>query len=550
MPDDTTAGSVDVVVVGAGIAGLYAIHRLREQGLSVLCVEAGSGVGGTWFWNRYPGARCDVESIDYSYSFDPELEQEWEWSERYATQPEILRYLNHVADRYDLRRSIRFEGRVARAVLDESSGRWTVVLDTGDEIDCRFVVFATGSLSAVRTPAIPGLADFAGRVLHTARWPHEPVDLAGRRVGVIGTGSSGIQLIPIVAEQAAHLTVFQRSANYSIPAPNRPHTDESRAEYRAAYPERRKLSRESGGGSPHFPHPRNTLDVDEAERRRTYEKQWALGGVLFSKAFPDQLHSEEANAPARAFFEEKVRAVIDDPAVADRLIPRDHPIGSKRICTDSGYYATFNRENVSLVDLRETPIDEILPAGIRTGEVLHELDDLVFATGFDALTGALAAIDIRGRDGRELRAEWADGPKTYLGLGVAGFPNMFVITGPGSPGVLSNMVLAGEHHVDWVAETIDHLDAQGLWGIEPSAEAQESWVQHCAELAEGTLMVRANSWYVGANVPGKPRVFMPYVGGFGRYREVVSTVVEKGYDGFEMRAGPGVEIGPAQPAVG
>ncbi|GAA4554253.1 NAD(P)/FAD-dependent oxidoreductase [Pseudonocardia xishanensis] len=529
---------MDVVVVGAGVAGLYAVHRLRAQGLSLVGVEAGSDVGGTWYWNRYPGARCDVESVDYSFSFDPQLEQDWDWSERYATQPEILAYINHVADRYDLRSAFRFATRVTSAVLDEKSGRWVLALDSGDVLCSRFVVFATGSLSAVRTPAIPGLDTFAGRILHTAMWPHEEVDFAGRRVGLIGTGSSGIQLTPIVAEQAAELTVFQRTANYSIPASNRPHTDETRAAYKAAYPERRRLSMTSGGGSPHTPYPRRTFEVDEAVRQEVFERQWELGGVLFAKAFPDQTRDEAANSEARAFYERKVRSLIHDPGVADKLIPRDHPIGTKRICTDSGYFETFNRPNVELVDLRATPIDEITPLGIRTGERVHELEDIVLATGFDALTGALGAIDIQGRGGRELRGEWAAGPTTYLGLGVADFPNMFIITGPGSPGVLTNMILAGEHHVDWVGDTIAYLDEHGLAGIEPTPEAQERWVHHCVELADSTLMVKANSWYIGANVPGKPRVFMPYIGGFGRYREIVADVVADGYRGFDLLEAP------------
>jgi len=527
--------TLDAVIVGAGVAGLYAIHRLRGQGLSVVCVEVADGVGGTWYWNRYPGARCDVESIDYSYSFDPALEQEWDWSERYATQPEILRYLEHVADRHDLWRSIRFSTRVTSAQFDDASGHWSVHLDDGGTLTARFVVFATGSLSAARTPDIPGLADFAGRTFHTARWPHHDVDFAGRRVGIIGTGSSGIQATPILARQADHLYVFQRSANYSIPANNRPHTPLSRVEYRATYNERRRRSRESGGGSPHLPHPRNTLEVPAEERRAAYERQWELGGVLFSKTFPDQLRSEEANAEARAFFESKVRAMIKDPAVADLLIPRDHPIGTKRICTDSDYYATFNRGDVTLVDLRSTPITEITRTGIRTTVAEYKLDDLILATGFDAMTGSLAAIDIRGRGGRTLREAWAAGPVTYLGLGVAGFPNMFVVTGPGSPGVLANMILAAEHHVDWIADTIAYLDANGFATIEAGPDAQDAWVRHCAELADATLFPQANSWYLGANVPGKPRVFMPFIGGLGAYRTIVDEVVADGYRGFVLR---------------
>ena len=532
MSEHRPGTSVDAVVVGAGVAGMYMHHKLHELGFSVRGFEAGADVGGTWYWNRYPGARCDVESVDYSFSFSDELQQEWDWSERYATQDEILRYLGHVADRFDLRRDITFSTRVTSAAYDEDAHSWTVHADNGDVVTATYCIFATGSLSAARVPDIPGLDRFAGRWFHTAGWPHEGVDFTGRRVGIIGTGSSGIQSTPVIAEQAAHLHVFQRSANYSVPAGNHPHTDGSRAEYKATYAERRRASRESGGGSPHVPHPKGTHEVSEAERRDAYERRWELGGVLFSKTFPDQLASEEANAPAREFWEEKIRAIVEDPEVADTLIPDDHAIGTKRICTDSDYYATFNRDDVTLVDIRSAPIEEITPTAIRTAEATYELDDIVFATGFDAMTGSLTAIDIRGRDGRELRAEWAAGPRTYLGLMVAGFPNMFVITGPGSPSVLANMVLAAEQHVDWIGEAIAHLAETGRVAIEASEQAQDEWVRRGNELADRTLFPRANSWYVGANIPGKPRVFMPFIGGFGVYREICAEVAANDYEGF------------------
>ena len=543
-------------MVGAGIAGLYAVHRFRGDGLSVQGYEAASGVGGTWFHNRYPGARCDVESVDYSYSFSDELQQEWDWSERYATQPEILAYLDHVADRFDLRRSFSFDTRVSAAHLDEDTGLWTVVTDRGS-VTSRYCVFATGALSVANYPAIPGREDFSGRILHTAQWPHEGVDLAGLRVGVIGTGSSGIQLVPEVAREAASVTVFQRTPNYSIPAANRPLDEAERREQKAGYEERRRRSRLSGGGSPFVPHDRNTLEVDEAERERVYEHYWNLGGVLFSKAFPDQMRSEEANRLAREFAERKIRAVIEDRTVADDLIPTDHPIGTKRIVTDSGYFQTFNLEHVELVNLRRTPIERITAAGVVTagvdgtadgsgaagaaegsgadGERLHELDVLIFATGFDAVTGALGAIDIRGRDGLALSAAWADGVSCYLGLMVAGFPNLFLVNGPGSPGVLANMVLTSEHHIDWIADTIAHLDTGGQRTIEPLEQAQQEWMAECARLAGATLFTRADSWYVGANIPGKPRVFMMYPGGFGNYRAVTAERTEAGYDGFVLR---------------
>ncbi|KHO21695.1 cyclohexanone monooxygenase [Mycolicibacterium setense] len=526
--------AVDVVVVGAGFAGLYALHRLRSQGLSVRVFEAADGVGGVWFWNRYPGARCDVESVDYSYSFDPELEQEWNWTEKYATQPEILAYLNHVADRFDLRRDISFGTRVTDMVLDEKTLRWEVRTDRGDVVSARFCILAVGPLSNANIPAIAGLDSFAGDVYHTAHWPHEGVDFTGKRVGVIGTGSSGIQAIPCIAKEAAQLYVFQRTPNYSVPAGNIPLDDATRAAQKAGYAERRRLSMASGGGSPHQPHPKSALEVSAEELRQTYERRWELGGVLFSKAFPDQLLTIEANDTARLFWERKVRSVIDDPAVADVLIPKDHPIGAKRICTDDNYFQTFNRDNVSLVNLRATPIERIEPSGVDTTDAHYDLDALVLATGFDAMTGSVQKLNVVGRDGRTLNDAWAEGPVTYLGLGVPGFPNLFNIAGPGAPSVLANMVLHSELHVNWVADAIGYLDAQGAPAIEARAEAAVEWVAECSRRAAQTLMPQANSWYLGANIPGKPRVFMPFVGGFGVYGEIIAEVAAAGYKGFDI----------------
>lgn len=525
---------VDVVVVGAGIAGLYALHRLRGDGHSVQVYEAGSGVGGVWYWNRYPGARCDVESVDYSYSFDDDLQQEWEWSEKYATQPEILRYLEHVADRYGLRRDIALNTRVIDLALDEATLRWTVRTDTGETVRARFVVLATGPLSSANIPELPGLESFSGSVYHTSAWPHDGVDFTGQRVGVIGTGSSGIQTIPMVAADAADLFVFQRTPNYSIPAGNVALDDAARAAYKENYPERRRLSMESGGGSPHMAHPRSALAVDDDERRAAYEKRWELGGVLFSKTFPDQLTDAEANRTAAQFWEAKVRAVIDDPEVAELLIPRDHPIGAKRICTDDHYFETFNRENVHLVDVRSSPIQRITPDSIETADAAIELDSLVLATGFDAMTGTIDRINIVGRAGLSLKQAWGAGPRTYLGLGVSGFPNLFNITGPGSPSVLANMVLHSELHVDWLADAIGYLDQTGASGIEARADAVDAWVRECSDRAARTLMPAANSWYLGANIPGKPRVFMPFVGGFGVYRQIIADVADDGYRGFDL----------------
>ncbi|KUI15073.1 cyclohexanone monooxygenase [Mycolicibacterium acapulense] len=528
--------SVDAVVVGAGFAGLYALHKLRSQGLSVRVFEAAPEIGGTWYYNRYPGARCDVESVDYCYSFDPQLEQEWDWSEKYATQAEILRYMNWVADKLNLRDGIAFNTRVTSAVLDEDNLRWTVSTDTGEIVTARFCVMATGPLSAALTPDFPGLDGYTGELYHTAHWPHEPVDFTGKRVAVIGTGSSGIQSIPVIAEQADRLYVFQRTPNYSVPAGNRPLTDEDRAQVKATYAERRRLSWRSGGGSPHIAHPKLTMEATPEERREAFEKRWELGGVLFSKTFSDQMIDMAANEEARKFYEEKIRAVIEDPEVAELLIPNDHPIGTKRICTDTNYFQTFNHPHVSLISVRKTPIVSVDADGINTTDAHYDVDAIVLATGFDAMTGALGKIDIVGRGGQRLRDDWGDGPRTYLGLGVDGFPNLFLVSGPGAPAVLANMVLHAEANVNWIAEAIAHLDGHGYTAIEATDEAVDNWIAECNRRAEATLFPRANSWYMGANVPGKPRGFMLFIGGFGAYLDICTEVAAAGYKGFRLLA--------------
>ncbi|BBY56387.1 NAD(P)/FAD-dependent oxidoreductase [Mycobacterium koreense] len=532
-----TDSQTDVVVVGAGFGGLYALHKLRGQGLSVRVFEAAPDVGGTWYFNRYPGARCDVESVDYCYSFSDELQQEWSWSEKYATQTEILAYINWVADKLQLRNGITVNTRVTAATLDEATGRWQVTAEgpEGTENVCaRFVVMATGPLSAALTPDFPGLKDFAGRIYHTAHWPHEGVDFTGQRVAVIGTGSSGIQSIPVIAEQADHLYVFQRTPNYSVPAGNRPLTDDELVEIKATYAERRRRSWQSGGGSPHVTHPKLTMEASPAERRAAFEKRWDLGGVLFSKTFADQMTDLQANEEARKFYEEKVRAMIDNPDLADLLIPNDHPIGTKRICTDTNYFATFNRPHVELISVRSTPIESIDATGINTSDAHYDLDAIVLATGFDAMTGALAKIDIAGRDGRRLVDAWADGPRTYLGMAIDGFPNLFLLSGPGSPAVLANMVLHAEANVNWIAAAITYLDEHGYAAIEASPEAVSDWIAECNRLADATLFPRANSWYMGANVPGKPRIFMLFIGGFGVYLDICDEVAREGYRGFVL----------------
>lgn len=532
--DSAPAAQVDAVVVGAGFAGLYALHNLRSHGLSVRVVEAAPEVGGTWYFNRYPGARCDVESVDYCYSFSDELQQQWNWSEKYATQTEILAYLNWVADTLDLRRDITFNTRVLSAILDEQALRWTVTTDGGEVIKARFCIMATGALSAAITPDIPGLDSFAGEIHHTAHWPREGVDFTGKRVAVIGTGSSGIQSIPIIAEQAQRLYVFQRTPNYSVPAGNQALTVDELAEIKAGYGERRRLSFRSGGGSPYVGTTTPTMQVSPEERRAAFEKRWQLGGVLFSKTFPDQMTDLGANEEAKKFWEEKIRAVIDDPRVAELLIPDDHPIGARRICTDSDYFQTFNSPHVDLISVRRTPIESIDSAGITTTEVHYDVDAIVFATGFDALTGSLGKIDIAGRGGERLRDDWADGPRTYLGLADDGFPNLFMITGPGSPAVLANMVLGAEAHVDWIAEAIRYLDENGYAAIEATPDAVDTWLAECAQRAEKTLFTKANSWYLGANIAGKPRVFMLFCGGFGVYNDICADVAASGAKGFRL----------------
>jgi cyclohexanone monooxygenase len=528
----------DVVVVGAGFAGMYMLHRLRGLGFTARVYEQGGGVGGTWYWNRYPGARCDVESMQYSYSFSEELQQQWDWSERYAPQPEILRYANHVADRFDLRPDIQFDTRVDAAAFDETSNLWSVTTSDGKTtVTARFVVLATGCLSNARKPDIKGLDRFKGQVYHTGHWPHEPVDFSGLRVGVIGTGSSGIQSVPVIAEQASHLTVFQRTANFSIPARNAELTDEERAWFRANYPEIRRVEREVARNGIYTDLPdRGALDDGDNERRARYEARWQRGGLTFMSAYNNLALDQAANDTAANFVREKIAETVKDPETAKLLQPDSHPIGSKRICIDTDYFATFNRPNVTLVDIRSNPIEEITENAVRTTAGEYELDALVLATGFDAMTGSVAKIDIRGRDGLTLNRKWAEGPRTYLGLMSAGFPNLFIITGPGSPSVLSNMIVSIEQHVDWISDCLDYMRCRELDTMEASREAEDKWVAHVNEVAHTTLYPQANSWYMGANIPGKPRIFMPYIGGVGAYRQICNEVAAKGYEGFAMTA--------------
>jgi cyclohexanone monooxygenase len=529
----------DAVVVGAGFAGMYMLHRLRGLGLSVRVYEQGDGVGGTWYWNRYPGARCDVESMQYSYSFSDELQQEWDWSERYAPQPEILKYANHVADRFDLRPDIQFNTRVERAAFDESASLWSVTTSDGQTVTAAYIILATGCLSNARMPDIKGLSGFKGDVYHTGHWPHAPVDFAGRRVGVIGTGSSAIQSVPVIAAQASHLTVFQRTANFSIPARNAPLSSEERDAFRSDYPEiRRKAREEMRNGIVQELPDRGALDDGENARRAKYESRWTKGGLTFMGVYNNLALDKAANDTAADFVRDKIAEIVRDPQTARLLQPDNHPIGSKRICIDTDYYATFNRPNVTLVDIKPNGIDEILPNAVRSGGRDYEVDALVLATGFDAMTGSVAKIDIVGRNGQTLNQKWAVGPRTYLGLMSAGFPNLFVITGPGSPSVLSNMIVSIEQHVDWIADCVRHMRDRALDTIEAEVDAEDHWVAHVNEVAYTTLYPQANSWYMGANIPGKPRIFMPYIGGVGAYRQICNNVAAKGYKGFAMTASP------------
>ncbi|MHA6616377.1 flavin-containing monooxygenase [Pseudonocardia sp. DLS-67] len=528
MAETQRTSTPDVVIVGAGLAGLYQLHRIRELGLSSRVFEAGSGVGGTWYWNRYPGARCDVESLEYSYSFSEELEQDWEWTERYPAQPEILRYVEHVADRFDLRRDVELDTRVDAATWDGE--RWEVTTSRGETVAARYCIFATGCLSKPKDVEIAGLDAFAGPVHSTARWPHGGVDFTGRRVAVVGTGSSGVQSVPLIAAQAAQLTVFQRTANYVVPAHNAPMDPAAQAARKADYRRFRQEARESAAGLLGALPERNAVDATPAERRAAFEAAWAEGSLgALRRTYADLGLDLAANDTVAEFIRDKIREVVDDPDTAQTLCPDDHPFGTKRPCLDIGYFETYNLPHVRLVDVRKTPILEFTTSGVRTTEETVEVDDLVLATGFDAMTGALLAIDIRGREGVRLADEWAAGPRTYLGLGVAGFPNLFTITGPGSPSVLSNMVVSIEQHVDWITDCLRHLDGDT---IEPTREAQGTWVEHVAEVGAGTLYPLANSWYLGSNVPGKPRVFLPYIGGVGTYRAICDEVVADGYRGF------------------
>jgi cation diffusion facilitator CzcD-associated flavoprotein CzcO len=521
----------DVIIVGAGFAGMYLLHRVRALGLSARVIEAGSDVGGTWYWNRYPGARCDVESMQYSYQFDPELQQEWSWSERYSPQPEILDYARHVAERYDLRRDIQFDTRIAAARFDGSAARWTLTAEDGGTTTARFFVMATGCLSAPNWPQIDGLSSFAGPTYHTALWPHEPVSFKGQRVAVIGTGSSAIQSIPHIAREADHLTVFQRTANYAVPAHNGPLDAKLEAEIKAHYAEMRARAKTTPGGLDIVYSKDSVLEATPEEREAAFERNWQRGGLGFMSAFGDLMMDRKANDIAAEFVRAKIRALVDDPETAEALCPKNI-IGAKRFCVDIGYFETYNRDNVTLVDVKDRPIEAITPTSVRAHGRDYEIDTLVIATGFDAMTGALTRVDIRGRNGAALAERWADGPTSYLGLAMTDFPNLFTVTGPGSPSVFSNMLPTIEQHVDWIAGCLGHAKAHGYTTIEAEAEAEKAWWDHHQEVGARGLKSAADSWYLGANVAGKARVFLPYYGGIPAYFRKCEEVVANGYEGF------------------
>lgn len=531
--DEVNGNHYDVVVVGAGIGGIYAIYRMRQQGLSVLGLESASGVGGVWFHNRYPGARVDVESCEYCYHFSGELFREWHWTERYADQSELLRYFNHVVDRFDIRRHILFETPMSGARWCPEEGRYHVDTATGLRVTCRFLVMATGNLSASRKPDFIGLDDFRGEWAQTSHWPDRPVQTTGRRIAVIGTGSSGVQVIPVLAAQAEHLYVFQRSPNYSVPARNGP-PDAARFHAIAAdvSAKRAQLLATRAGISSGLPPLLPYGEYSEEERRERLERQWAHGGQGMNRVFTDQGTDQAVNGVVAEFVRSKIREIVKNPEVAETLCPHDHPIGSRRLCVDTDYYATYNRDNVTLVDIAKHPIERITETGIRTAGGEYEVDLIVFALGFNAFRGALDQVDIRNEKGETPTQHWDRGPRTMLGLMTTGFPNFFFLTGPGSPSVLSNMVLMNEEHANWVADMIAHMDARGYDTVEPSAEAQATWGDQVKEAASKLLRLGVKNYMVHVNEDDGSRVFMPYIGGVDRYKEISDAIAAQGYPGF------------------
>jgi cyclohexanone monooxygenase len=523
----------DAIVVGAGFAGLYMLHRLRGLGFNARVYEAGGGVGGTWYWNRYPGARCDVESMQYSFSFSEELDQQWDWSEKYSPQPEILAYANHVTDRFGLRPDIRFDTRVTSATFDEAANCWRVETDRGDSVSAKFCIMAVGCLSATNRPPFKGMEDFHGPIYHTGEWPHDGVDFTGLRVGVIGTGSSAIQSIPIIAQQAASLTVFQRTATYSVPAWNEKLTPEYRKKIKADYPALRAKARARPTGF-YFPfNMKPALEATPEERDQKYEEAWERGGLPFLGAFGDLLFEKAANDTIADFARAKIRSVVKDPATAELLCP-DNVFGCKRLCVDTGYFETYNLPHVKLVDVSKTPIERFTKQGIEVNGTEYRFDVVVCATGFAAMTGSFDRIKITGRSGLTLSEKWRGGPRAYLGVASAGFPNLFMITGPGSPSVLASMIQAIEQHVDWMLDCMAHLRDVGAATVEAIPQYEDEWVEHVNEVSKVSLRSTCSSWYVGTNIAGRPRVFMPYIGGFPVYVQKCNEVMSNGFEGFAI----------------
>jgi len=555
---DSTAGAesgapteFDAVVVGAGFSGLYMLHQLRELGLSVRVYEKAADVGGTWYWNRYPGARCDSESHIYCYSFDEELLEEWEWSERYPEQPEVLEYLRHVADRFDLRRDISFGTEVTAARFDGDAGRWELTTDGGERVSTQFLITAVGTISEPYVPEFEGVETFEGEYHHTGRWPHDGVEFAGKRVAVIGTGASGIQVVPEIVDDVQGLTVYQRTPNYAVPARNRPLDSEEYREIKSDYDEIWEAAHDSGFGMPFEPGYPTAEGLSDEEVTAALEERWQQGGFRFMLTFEDLLFNETTNRKVSEFIRGKIRDTVDDPELAETLCPTDHPYATKRPPLHTDYYETYNEPHVDLVDVTETPIERFTPEGIRTTDGHRAFDTVVMATGFDGVTGALLAMDVEGRDGLAIDEKWADGPETYLGLSVHGFPNVFTITGPQSPSVLSNMPVSIEHHVEWIADCVEYMTERDIGLIEPTRAAEREWVAHSRAVADQTLYPQADSWYMNQNIPGKPTVFLPYVGGVDVYRGTLAEAAEKGYEGFEL-TGSVEELGRegSQPSLG
>ena len=529
---------VDAVIVGAGFSGLYLLHLLRKNGFSTRVFERGDDVGGTWYWNRYPGARCDVESMQYSYSFDEDLQQEWRWPEKYSSQLEILAYLQHVTERFDLRKDITLETAVTAAHYNEATKRWDIETDTGEQISAQFFVMATGCISTANMPNIPNIDGFTGNIYHTGNWPHEKIDFTGQRVAVIGTGSSAIQSIPVIAAEAEHITVFQRTPHWTVPARNVPMTDDYERNWKDDYAEKRANMRGSMSGSLRAVAPIDVsaLDVTDEEREEAYRERWAAGGMSLLRSYNDLLTSNDANETAASWVRQRIKATVNDPAKAELLVPKTYPLGTKRLCLDTDYYETYNRDNVDLVDIASEPIDQLTATGLETGGRSYDFDSIVLATGFDAMTGTLLRVDIQGRDALTLKEKWQAGPRTYMGLMTEGFPNLFTITGPGSPSVKSNMLTSIEQHAEWVTDSLIWLRDENIASMEAESAAENSWTDHVQDVANQTLFPKANSWYMGANIPGKPRLFMPYLGGVGAYRQKCDEIAAAGYEGFRLES--------------